>query len=77
MPGSSSCATRSRGNSLPRPVCLARAVSPAAECRFVSFGPQVLHQACIASALARNSAERVLICDFNACMFSFLVLEFS
>src|SRR5574338_191941 len=65
VPGSSSCATRSRGSSLPRAVCLARAASPPPCCAAVTWARRSSTRLRRVSALALNSAERGLIWVFR------------
>src|SRR5579864_3698178 len=56
-PGSSSSFTRSRGSSLPRPACLARAASPPPIATRSSFSRRSVTSADIAPAFAWNSSE--------------------
>src|SRR5690606_8558109 len=65
VPGSSSFSTRSRGSSLPRAVCLARAVSPPPRWTSAAFARKSSTSERIVSALAWNSAERGSIRDFR------------
>src|SRR5574337_985683 len=65
VPGSSSCATRSRGSSLPRAVCLARAASPPPCWAAVTWARRSSTRLRRVSALALNSAERGLIWVFR------------
>src|SRR5512137_127576 len=58
VPGSSSIWTRSRGSSLPRAVCLARASGPPPTATALTFSFRSATSARMASALPRNSGPR-------------------
>src|SRR6185312_12963072 len=71
-PASSSARMRSRGSSLPRSVCFARALSPppSAACAICSLRSSTTARSC--AALAWNSGERVSIWDSMTGIASFL-----
>ena len=72
VPGSSSSATRSRGSSLPRAVCLARAASPPPCSTFANCVRRSSTSARMAAALAWKSAERALSLVSSWLMLFFL-----
>src|ERR1019366_8984180 len=67
-PASSRVRTRSRGSSLPRATCLARAASPPPCAPWSIFARKSSTSADIAPALVRNSAERALRLVFSVLM---------
>src|SRR3954471_6669890 len=67
-PASSSVCTRSRGSILPRAVCLSRAACSPPMLTVATFSLRSSTSAFMRSALARNSAERVLSWLFSVLM---------
>src|SRR5260370_17949041 len=58
VPGSSNCAMRSRGSSLPRDMCLSRAACPPPSAICATFAFRSATSASSAAAFARNSSLR-------------------